>query len=46
MKSRIGGSRDCKSRDLGITQVNNYKNVKFFGQDFINIILEAGWYVW
>ena len=31
--------------DQNVLQVNNYKNVKFFGQDFINVTLEAGWCV-
>ena len=29
-----------------VIQVDNYKNVKFFGQDLIDITLEAGRYVW
>ena len=32
--------------DQDVIQVNNHKNVKFFGQDLIDIILEASCYVW
>ena len=28
-----------------VIQIDNQKNVSFFGQDFINIILETGQYV-
>ena len=32
--------------DQNVIQVNDHKNVKFFGQDLIDIILEAGWCIW
>ena len=32
--------------DQDVIQVNNYKNVEFFGQDLIDVILEAGWCIW
>ena len=31
------------SVDQNVIQVNNYKNVKFFGQDFIDVTLKVGW---
>ena len=34
------------SVDQNIIQVNDHKNVKFFGQDLMYITLEAGWYIW
>ena len=30
------------SIDQDVIQVDNHKNVKFFGQDLIDVILEAG----
>ena len=32
--------------DQDVIQVTNHKNVKFFGQDLMDITLEAGEYVW
>ena len=32
--------------DQEVTQVKDHKNVNFFGQDLINVILKAGWCVW
>ena len=29
--------------DQDVIQVNNYKNIKFFGQDLIDVTLKAGW---
>ena len=29
--------------DQNVIQVNNHENVKFFGQDLIDVILEVGW---
>ena len=28
-----------------IIQINNHKNVEFFGEDLIDVTLKAGWYV-
>ena len=31
--------------DENVIEVNNDKNIEFFGQDLVNISLEAGWCV-
>ena len=31
--------------DENIIRINNNENIKFFGQDLIDIILETGWYI-